>query len=114
MQRLLILSLLLVTPLVAHANVTVPGLFNNNMVLQRGMKVPVWGKSSPGEEVTVAFLDHKKTIKADDKGNWRVTLHELKAGGPFEMTITGKNTLTFKNVLVGEVWICSGQSNMQW
>jgi sialate O-acetylesterase len=114
MQRLLILSLLLVTPLVAHANVTVPGLFNNNMVLQRGMKVPVWGKASPGEEVTVAFLDQKKTIKADDKGNWRVTLDELKAGGPFEMTITGKNTLTFKNVLVGEVWICSGQSNMQW
>ncbi len=115
MQRLLVVSMLLfITPLAVHANVTVGGLFNNNMVLQRGMKVPVWGKAAPGEEVTVAFLEQKKTTKADDKGNWHVKLDELKAGGPFELTITGKNTLTFKNVLVGEVWVCSGQSNMQW
>jgi sialate O-acetylesterase len=101
-------------PLSAYADVVPAPVFGNNMVLQRGMKVPVWGKAAVGEEVTVTFLDQKKTTKADGKGHWSVQLDELKAGGPFELTVRGKNSLTFKNVLVGEVWVCSGQSNMQW
>lgn len=114
MQRILVFALLLACPLMARAKVSVPNLFADNMVLQRGMKVPIWGKAAPGEEVTVSFVGQKHVAKADDKGLWRVKLDELKEGGPFELTIAGKNTLTFKNVLVGEVWICSGQSNMQW
>ncbi len=114
LRNCLLIGLLISMPIAARANVTVAPIFNNNMVLQRGMKVPVWGKAAPGEEVTVTFLTQKKTTKASDKGTWSVSLDELQEGGPFELTIAGKNTLTFKNVLVGEVWICSGQSNMQW
>src|ERR1051325_364296 len=93
------LLLLLLAPLASRANVSVANIFGNNMVLQRGMKVPVWGKAAAGEEVTVSFLDQKKTTKADEKGNWHVKLDELKAGGPHEMVITGKNTVKFGNVL---------------
>jgi sialate O-acetylesterase len=118
MQRWLYPSSLFVmvfTSLSARADVAPAKVFGNNMVLQRGMKVPVWGKAAAGEKVTVTLLDQKKTTKADKKGNWSVKLDELKAGGPYEMTVSGnKNTVTFKNVLVGEVWVCSGQSNMQW
>jgi sialate O-acetylesterase len=78
------------------------------------MKVPVWGMAAPGEEVTVSFDGQKQSTKADDKGHWRVTLNEQRTGGPYEMTVLGKNTVTFTDVLVGEVWVCSGQSNMQW
>ncbi len=113
-RNLLIVCLLAATPLVSRADVTVAPIFGNNMVLQRGTKVPVWGKATPGEEVTVSFLGQKKTTKAADKGTWMLTLDELKEGGPFELAVSGKNKITFKNVLVGEVWICSGQSNMAW
>lgn len=110
----LIPALLLLAPLSAPAQVSVAKIFGNNMVLQRGMKVPVWGKAGAGEEVTVTFLEQKKSVKADAKGNWSVKLDELQAGGPHELTVAGKTTVKFANVLVGEVWVCSGQSNMQW
>src|ERR1019366_4864631 len=84
------------------------------MVLQREMPVPIWGTASPGEAVTIIFSGQMKATKADDKGNWQVKLDPLKAGGPFELVAAGTNKLTFANVLVGEVWVCSGQSNMQW
>lgn len=109
-----VLALVVAAPLTAHADVAVAKIFGNNMVLQRGMKVPVWGKATAGEEVTVAILGQKQTTKADGKGNWSLKLDELKTGGPYEMTVAGKNTVKFTNVLVGEVWVCSGQSNMQW
>lgn len=98
----------------ALADVKPAPLFKDNMVLQRMMKVPVWGTADPGEDVTVTFKDQKLAAKADDKGDWKVLLAAMDAGGPFEMTIAGKNTLTLKNVLVGEVWLCSGQSNMEF
>jgi len=97
-----------------RADVKLHGLFTDNMVLQREMPVPIWGTAEAGETVTVTFGDQKKTATADKDGNWMVKLDPLKAGGPFEMTVAGKNTLTVKNVLVGEVWICSGQSNMEF
>jgi sialate O-acetylesterase len=96
----------------AHADVKPHPLISENMVLQQGMKVPIWGKADDGEEVTVRFQGQEQKTTAKD-GAWRVDLAELKAGGPYEMTIAGKNTIHFKNVLVGEVWICSGQSNME-
>jgi sialate O-acetylesterase len=88
-------------------------LFSDGMVLQQGIKAPVWGTANDGEQVAVRFQDQQVSATAKD-GKWIVRLEELKAGGPFEMVITGKNTIRFKNVLVGEVWICGGQSNMEF
>jgi sialate O-acetylesterase len=88
-------------------------LISDGMVLQQGMKVPIWGKADEGEKVTVRIQDQEATATAKD-GKWIVRLDHLKPGGPFEMTIHGTNTLQLKNVYVGEVWICSGQSNMEW
>jgi sialate O-acetylesterase len=99
----------------ATAEVKVPALFTPHMVLQQNQADRVWGWADPGEEVTVAFADQKKTAKADDKGAWSVTLDPLKASAePRTLTIRGKNTIEIGDVLVGEVWVCSGQSNMQW
>lgn len=89
-------------------------LFADHAVLQQGIKLPVWGTAEPGEKVTVKFQDQEQSATASDSGAWRVNLAPLKAGGPFEMTIAGKNTVAIKDLLVGEVWICSGQSNMEW
>jgi len=95
------------------AAVKTPAFISDGMVLQRGMKVPVWGTADPGERVTVHFQGQKAQATAGQDGTWTVRLHELKAGGPFEMTIQGRNKLHLRNVLVGEVWVCSGQSNME-
>jgi len=88
-------------------------LISESMVLQEGMKVPIWGTADDGEKVTIRFQGQEVSATAKD-GKWLVHLEELKAGGPFEMTIAGSNTIHFKNVLVGEVWVCSGQSNMEF
>jgi sialate O-acetylesterase len=97
----------------ARADVKPHALIGDNMVLQQGMKVPIWGTADDGEQVTVRFQGQEVSTTAKD-GTWMVRLDHLKAGGPFEMTISGKNTIAIKNVLVGEVWIASGQSNMEW
>ena len=98
---------------VESVDVSVTHEFSNNMVLQREMPVPVWGTADAGENVTVAFAGQKVNGKADSDGKWMVKLKPLKTSvDPRTMTIKGKNTLTFENVLVGEVWLCSGQSNM--
>jgi len=94
------------------ATVKPNSLFSNNMVLQQGVVVPVWGTANEGEKVSISFEGQKLTTTAKD-GKWMLKLKPLKAGGPFKMTISGDNTITIENVLVGEVWICSGQSNME-
>jgi sialate O-acetylesterase len=98
----------------ASADVKLPAIFGSHMVLQREQKDRVWGSASPGEEVSVAFNGQTKSTKAGDDGKWSVTLDPMPAGGPYTMTVKGKNDVAFDDVLVGEVWICSGQSNMQW
>ena len=98
----------------ARGDVKLPAIFGSHMVLQQKQKDRVWGSADPGEEVTVTIADQTKTTKADDDGKWSVTLDPLPAGGPHTLTVEGKNTVTFDDVLVGEVWLCSGQSNMQW
>ena len=98
----------------ANADVTCPSIFGDHMVLQRGKPVPVWGRADPGEAIVVRFAGQELRTKADEDGHWRVTLDELGVNDTGTLTVTGKNTLTFEDVLVGEVWICSGQSNMQW
>jgi sialate O-acetylesterase len=87
-------------------------LFGDHMVLQSGMSVPVWGTADAGEKVTVTLNGQTKSAVTGADGKWMVRLANLKAGGPFEMKIAGKNTITVKDVLVGEVWLGSGQSNM--
>ena len=87
-------------------------LFADGAVLQQGIKVPVWGTANDGEKVTVSFQGQEVSTTAKD-GRSRADLAPLKAGGPFEMTIAGENTIKLGNILVGEVWIASGQSNMQ-
>lgn len=98
----------------AHAKVRTPAIFSSKMVLQRDLPVPVWGWADPGEEVTVTFRDQTQTTKADADGKWKVTLAPLSVGEPGTLTVKGSNTINFDDVLVGEVWVCSGQSNMQW
>jgi sialate O-acetylesterase len=97
----------------ARADVKPNALISDGMVLQRGMRAPIWGTADDGEAITVRIQDREAKTVAKD-GRWRVDLEELKEGGPYEMTIAGKNQLQFHNVLVGEVWIASGQSNMEW
>ena len=90
-------------------------LFSDGMVLQRDAEVPVWGWGDKGEKVTVEFNGQKYTTKADRKGAWKIILSATSAGGPYSMKVTGKkNTVTVKNILAGDVWLCSGQSNMEW
>jgi sialate O-acetylesterase len=98
----------------ARAAVRVPAIIGDNMVLQAGMKVRIWGKADPGERVTVRFNSQTGQATADGAGHWQMSIGPFKAGGPFDLTISGTNTLTFKNILVGEVWVCSGQSNMEF
>jgi sialate O-acetylesterase len=88
-------------------------LFSDGVVLQRGVSVPVWGTANEGEKVTVQFQGQTVVTTARD-GRWLVRLKRLKAGGPFTLSITGDNSILITNVLVGEVWLCSGQSNMEF
>ncbi len=112
MKRLVTIFSLLAAA-VLHANVKLPALFSDHIVLQRGKPVAVWGWADPGEEVTVKFGDQSKKATADQDGAWGVKLDELKASSePAELRIKGKNEIVLQDVLVGEVWICSGQSNM--
>jgi sialate O-acetylesterase len=100
------------TPAPARAEVKPNSLFSDGAVLQQGVAVPVWGTANDGEKVTIKFEQQTVTATTKD-GRWLVRLKPLKAGGPFTLTVAGENnTLTFTNVLVGEVWLCSGQSNM--
>lgn len=97
-----------------RADVRLPALFTDHMMLQRERPARVWGQADPGEAVTVRIQAQTATATADAEGRWSVFLEPLAAGGPHELTVAGKNTLTIKDVLVGDVWIASGQSNMQW
>jgi len=96
----------------ASADVRLPALIGDNMVLQQGRQVAIWGTADVGEQVTVRLGKQKKTVGAGADGQWKVKLGPLKKGGPLEMVVAGRNTITIHNVLVGEVWVCSGQTNM--
>ncbi len=99
----------------AQAEVKLPNIFGNSMVLQQGQANRVWGMANPGEKVVVTIDAQSQAATADNTGNWSVMLDPLALGEPRELTVKGdSNELKFTDVLVGEVWICSGQSNMQW
>ena len=102
-------------PLPAHADVMLNAVFTDHMILQRDMPVPVYGTAEPGEKVTVAFSGKEKSVVADKDGNWSVKLDAMKVStAPAVMTVSGKNKLTLNDILMGDIWICSGQSNMEW
>ena len=113
MKKILVFPFLMLA-ILANANVRMPLLFADGMVLQRNKPIPVWGWADANEKIEVRFNKKTKSIIADKNGKWMVKLDAEKAGGPFELTISGKNKIVITNVLVGEVWICSGQSNMEF
>lgn len=110
----LVWGLLLAGALVARADVTLPAFFSDHMVLQQGVPVPVWGRAAPGETITATLDGREQKTIADAQGAWQVKFPQLKAGGPYVLTVTGPNTVTINDILGGEVWLASGQSNMQF
>lgn len=109
-------ALAILLPLLSHplkADVSLASIFSDNAVLQRDREIPVWGAADDGEEIAVKLGDNTaKTVAAG--GKWMVRLPAMPAGGPYTLSVAGKNGVALNNLLIGDVWICSGQSNMQW
>jgi len=99
----------------AQAEVVMPSIFSDNMVLQQNTMVAFWGKAGPGESISIrpSWEGKSYAIRAGADGLWKTRIPTPQAGGPYSITITGKNTIAYRNVLIGEVWVCSGQSNME-
>src|SRR5690606_30851365 len=114
MKRYLFTALLTLVALIAQADVKLPKIFSDNMVLQRGQEIPVWGTADPRERIEVTFKDQTYTTRADKAGQWKLKMASAEAGGPFVLIVKGKNTITIQYVLVGDVWLLGGQSNMEW
>ncbi|OGS69598.1 MAG: hypothetical protein A3F91_02615 [Flavobacteria bacterium RIFCSPLOWO2_12_FULL_35_11] len=113
-KRNALLVCLLSFVLQLHADIKVPRFFSNNMVLQQQEEINIYGIASPAEQIIASFRNEVKNALADENGNWSVTFQASNAGGPFIMELKGENLLKFSEVYVGEVWFCSGQSNMGW
>lgn len=113
-MKKIIVSILFWIPLGTFARVVMPHIFSDNMVLQRDIPLTVWGWADRNEKITLTFNGQIKSAKANEKGQWQISLNPMKYGGPFEMVIKGTNEIVYKNVLIGEVWIASGQSNMEF
>ncbi len=116
MHRAAVSALILLLPLVLAAQVRLPSILSSGMILQRDTVVNIWGWATPGEEIEVApgWLAGTISAKTGSNGTWLVSLPTGPAGGPHSILITGKNRITLTNILFGEVWICSGQSNMEY
>jgi len=108
----IVLLFLLSFPVISFCQVRLPKLVSDGMVLQRDANVRIWGWAANGEKLSIRFIDATYNATANDKGEWEVMLPKLKAGGPFKMEINASNAITINNILVGDVWVCSGQSNM--
>ncbi len=108
-----VLAVLLVSVFfAARADVRLPQLVSNNMVLQRDVNLKIWGWASPGEKVSVKFINHTYNATTDKNGNWAIIMKPIKAGGPYQMSIAGNNKIELNNILIGDVFFFSGQSNM--
>jgi len=97
----------------ACADVQLPAIIGDSMVLQRGLPIRIWGDADPGEQVSVGLAGHHGVATASSGGTWRTSLPAMEAGGPFDLTITGSNCIVVHDVMIGEVWVCAGQSNMR-
>ena len=111
-KQLRLLFLFLLIPFVSFSQVRLPKLISNGMVLQRDANIRIWGWASNGEKVSIRFMDATYNTTANNNGEWEVMLPKLKAGGPYEMQIDASNSITINDILIGDVWVCSGQSNM--
>lgn len=114
LSSLVLLCLATGLPLTASAEVQLPKIFGNHMVLQRDQENRIWGWAEAGEKLTISIAQHTVQTVTNAQGRFEAKLPAMQAGGPHSLTITGTDTVEFKDVLVGEVWVCSGQSNMQW
>ncbi|MDE0822156.1 MAG: acetyl esterase, partial [Opitutales bacterium] len=107
-----VLAILFSVPL--KGVVRLPAIFSDHMVVQDGLPVKVWGWASPGESLEIKFSGQKLRLRANNVGQWNAEFKPADGKGPYQMVFTGRNRLTIRDILVGEVWICSGQSNMEW
>ena len=112
-QNRLILVLSFLVTITLFGQVRLPKLISSGMVLQRNVEVKIWGWASAGEKISIRFINSAYSTTADSKGNWSVVLPKMKAGGPYEMQINASNSITISDILIGDVWVCSGQSNME-
>lgn len=110
--KFLIIALVFL-PISILAQIELPKLISNGMVLQRDTELTIWGWASANENIQINFTDSTYFTKANSKGDWQIILSKQKKGGPYTMTLSGKNTIIINNILIGDVWLCSGQSNMQ-
>jgi len=97
----------------AHAEIRLPKIFGSHMVLQQGKPIQLWGWANPGENATAQLGDARQSTVANDKGEWKLSLPAMKAGGPYTLNVAGSNELVLDDVMIGDVWLCSGQSNME-
>lgn len=114
MKNILLFFLLFSMSSVLKANIKLPALVGNNMVLQRDHNINIWGWADPEENLSVEFQGKQFVASADKDGKWKLTLPAYPAGGPFTMRLKGKDTIELTNILIGDVWLASGQSNMEW
>jgi sialate O-acetylesterase len=113
MRSLVLLPLFALVVSTGLSEVRLPRLVSDGMVLQRDANVRIWGWAAPEEAVSVGFCERRYDAVADRNGRWEVDLSHLKPGGPFVMRIDGSNSIAINDIVVGDVWVCSGQSNMQ-
>lgn len=109
----LLITAIIVSATLAFGQVRLPKLVSSGMVLQRDANTNIWGWASAGEKITVTFIGSSYEATADEKGKWIIQLPKLKPGGPFGMEIKGSNVISLEDIVIGDVWICSGQSNME-
>lgn len=115
-KAVLVFTFLTVFNCFSFANISIPEIFSDNMVLQQKSEVTFWGWAKTGETVQIKadWMDTEKSVKASNQGTWKIVVPTPEAGGPYNISIKGYNEINLKNVLIGEVWLCSGQSNMEW
>jgi sialate O-acetylesterase len=111
---ILVIFLPLFLPTLTQAEVRLPSIFADHMVVQRELPVHVWGTATPGEKISISFRGETADTNADDLGRWSLFLRPGAAGGPFEMQVRATNHIELQDVMVGDVWIASGQSNMEF
>ena len=113
-NKCMLVVILLILSGTAFAKIVLPPIFSDNMVLQQQTNAPIWGETQPMKTVKITTSWDGKTyaVQADKAGKWKVTVHTPVAGGPYEIALTDGKKVSLKNVMIGEVWICSGQSNM--
>ena len=114
MKKVYLFLFFAVIATIASADVRLPKIFGDNMVLQREKAIEIWGWADPKEKISIQFNKQSKKVAAGKDGKWKISFEPEAPGGPYQLIVKGKNAITINNILVGDVWICSGQSNMEW